>query len=104
MRRLLRILLNAATVLSLVLCVAIVLWWVRASWVHDWLAFSTPGGRFVQVSSPTFLRHAVEILYVRDWPVRQAPVWIAETTDTWIRYDLLSRRGFGGFRTRECFG
>jgi hypothetical protein len=59
----------------------------------------------VQVNSPTFGRHAVEILYVRDWPVRQAPVWIAETTDTWIQYNLLfNRPGFGGSRRCERFG
>jgi hypothetical protein len=35
MRRLLRILLNAATVLSLVLCVATVVFWLRSYWSYD---------------------------------------------------------------------
>lgn len=47
MKRFLRILLDAATVLLLVLCAATIVLWVRSYWVYDMLGriVDKPGGR-----------------------------------------------------------
>jgi hypothetical protein len=71
MRRLARILLNAATVVSLALCLAAaVLWWRgRQGIVERWFA-AAPAARAVSV---TLVRDRVTILFLGGWPADRRP-------------------------------
>jgi hypothetical protein len=88
-KRLRRILLNVATVLSLLLCVATAVFWVRAGSAHDWFVFTTPGDRLWQVSAPEVAeRNAIGILTVPGWPVREAQRWRVAEPGAWCVYEL----------------
>jgi hypothetical protein len=104
-RRLGRILLHAVTVLSLLLCVAMIALWVRSYWVQDRLSFHSPNytwhGRVVRQDLLTF--HS-------EWGVCQIQQWrwtgkgpYTEEGFGWERYPSFNHKFYGSPLNRLGF-
>jgi hypothetical protein len=70
-----RILLDAATAMSIVLLAASAVIWMRGRWVHDKVVWTTNAGRLVTVK---LFHTGIGVIVIGGWPSTQPVRWLAE--------------------------